>query len=462
MSFGVSDRRTGLEWRGTSPSTVFAQRRNLAGRRSCACWPTSPAQPAGPGAPGAPARRRRHPPRRPGHAPLVGRGSSSGTWSRWARRYGRPSVDFRPDPGGHVCPLLRTPRLATPARPAALADHNRRFADLRGRRARPLQREGRVRLGTPVEKIRRQPDGVELVSVLGAEQFDHVVVATHSDQALRLLSDPDHLERSVLGAIAYQPNGPPSTPMPALCPATAKHGPAGTTAPGADADRATLTYYVNRLQGIISTTPLLVTLNQDDAIDPERVIARMDYEHPVLGAGHVAAQRRRARSTAPGALGSAGPTGATASTKTACAARSRCARPWEWHCEPDDGAGPDKPGRGRWGSDKRPVRRHLAPSPVRPGTADDFSYRVAMPLIDLDGVEAVTSAHPLWSNRSARPRVVPPGRLPGRPGSPLAEAVRDLVGERSGSRPEGKSRCWPTCVRGAGCSTPSAFILLLG
>jgi predicted NAD/FAD-binding protein len=62
---------------------------------------------------------------------------------------------------------------------------------------------------------------------------------------------------------------------------------------GPDADRATLTYHVNRLQGIISTTPLLVTLNQDDVIDTERVIARMDYEHPVLGPATVAAQRRR-------------------------------------------------------------------------------------------------------------------------------------------------------------------------
>ena len=57
-----------------------------------------------------------------------------------------------------------------------------------------------------MEKVRRQPDGVEVVSTLGAEQFDQVIMATHSDQALRLLSDPDRLEHSVLGAIAYQPN----------------------------------------------------------------------------------------------------------------------------------------------------------------------------------------------------------------------------------------------------------------
>ena len=73
-----------------------------------------------------------------------------------------------------------------------------------------------------------------------------------------------------------------------------------------------------------------------------------------------------------------------------------------------------------------------------PGTANDFSYRVAMPLIDLDGVEAVTSAHPLWSNRLPAPVWFRRADFLGPPAQPLAEAVRDLVGERSGSRPEGK------------------------
>ena len=135
---------------------------------------------------------------------------------------------------------------------------------------------------------------MELVSVLGAEQFDQVVVATHSDQALRLLSDPDRLEHSVLGAIAYQPNRATLHTDARLMPRNRKAWASWNyQCLGADADRATLTYYVNRLQGIISTTPLLVTLNQDDVIDPERVIARMDYEHPVLGPATVAAQRRR-------------------------------------------------------------------------------------------------------------------------------------------------------------------------
>jgi predicted NAD/FAD-binding protein len=120
-----------------------------------------------------------------------------------------------------------------------------------------------------------------------------VVIATHSDQALRLLSDADRLERSVLGAIAYQPNRATLHTDRRLMPRNRKAWASWNYQRlGPDADRATLTYHVNSLQGIASGTPLLVTLNQDDAIDPDLVIARMDYEHPVLGPATVAAQRR--------------------------------------------------------------------------------------------------------------------------------------------------------------------------
>jgi len=134
----VSDRRTGLEWRGTSPRPCSLRGVTSPGRRSCACWPTSPASTGWPWRSWS-ARPTTTSPSKTSWTCTAGRrGSSSGTWSRWLVDMVGRSVDFHPDPGGHVCPLLRTPRLATPARPAALADHNRRFADLRGRRAPPL------------------------------------------------------------------------------------------------------------------------------------------------------------------------------------------------------------------------------------------------------------------------------------------------------------------------------------
>ena len=69
---------------------------------------------------------------------------------------------------------------------------------------RPLGRS--VRLADPVTKITRAADEVEIHTAGGPERFDHIVVATHSDQALELLSDPSTAEREVLGAIRYQPN----------------------------------------------------------------------------------------------------------------------------------------------------------------------------------------------------------------------------------------------------------------
>ena len=66
---------------------------------------------------------------------------------------------------------------------------------------------GRIRLSTPVRAITREESGVQL-QLRGGERarFDQVVIATHSDQALAMLRDPDEQERAVLGAIAYQPN----------------------------------------------------------------------------------------------------------------------------------------------------------------------------------------------------------------------------------------------------------------
>ena len=70
----------------------------------------------------------------------------------------------------------------------------------------PLRRRGRLHLFNPVTKLRRHERGVELLTAAGPVAFDHVVVATHSDQALALLGDPTDRERRVLGALRYQPN----------------------------------------------------------------------------------------------------------------------------------------------------------------------------------------------------------------------------------------------------------------
>jgi predicted NAD/FAD-binding protein len=145
-----------------------------------------------------------------------------------------------------------------------------------------------------VTKITRDDDGVELVTALGPERFDHLVVATHSDQALDLLSDPSRLEREVLGAIRYQPNRATLHTDVSLLPASRKAWASWNYHRLPDhPTEATLTYRLRSLQGVDSRAELLITLNREDAIDPATVLRSFDYAHPVYDTAAIAAQRRQ-------------------------------------------------------------------------------------------------------------------------------------------------------------------------
>jgi predicted NAD/FAD-binding protein len=157
--------------------------------------------------------------------------------------------------------------------------------------AKPLGRE--LRLASPVSKISRRDNEVELHSEAGPERFDHVVVATHSDQALNLLSDPSPQEREVLGAIRFQPNRVTLHTDDRLLPRNRRAWASWNYHRLTDQpDRATLTYRLRSLQGIDSAHEILVTLNRDDVIRAERVLARFDYAHPVFDRPAIAAQQR--------------------------------------------------------------------------------------------------------------------------------------------------------------------------
>lgn len=157
---------------------------------------------------------------------------------------------------------------------------------------RPLG--GAVRLATPVHKLIRSEEGVELVTDSGPESFDHAVVATHSDQALELLSDPSPAEREVLGAIRYQSNRATLHTDELLLPRNRRAWASWNYHRLADwPDLATLTYRLRSLQGIPSSRELLVTLNREDAVREDRVLGRFDYAHPVYDVAAIAAQRRQ-------------------------------------------------------------------------------------------------------------------------------------------------------------------------
>ena len=121
------------------------------------------------------------------------------------------------------------------------------------------------------------------------------MVATHSDQALALLSDPSPVERDVLGAIRYQANRATLHTDERLLPANRKAWASWNYHRLADQPAAaTLTYRMRTLQGIDSRDELLVTLNRDAAIDPAKVLRTFDYAHPVYDAAAISAQTRHA------------------------------------------------------------------------------------------------------------------------------------------------------------------------
>src|SRR5689334_2359235 len=152
----------------------------------------------------------------------------------------------------------------------------------------------RIRLRTPVRRVWRDECGV-LVWPRGgeAERFDEVVLATHSNQALGMLKDASPLERSVLEAIPYQVNEAVLHTDVRLLPrrrrAWASWNYHWRPEPG---PRATVTYHMNRLQSLLAEREFCVTLNRTEAIDPERIIRKITYAHPVFTSAGVEAQRR--------------------------------------------------------------------------------------------------------------------------------------------------------------------------
>ncbi|MET8334718.1 FAD-dependent oxidoreductase [Streptosporangium canum] len=153
-----------------------------------------------------------------------------------------------------------------------------------------------VHTSTPVQMLRRTGEGVEIVADGVPHRFDAAVVATHPDQALRLLSDPTPNERRVLGAFRYSRNPAALHTDPSVLP-RARRARASwnyrTESCAAGGGGVRVTYDMNRLQRLDAPGSHLVTLG--DEIPDEHVIARMVYEHPVYTPESVAAQERLPR-----------------------------------------------------------------------------------------------------------------------------------------------------------------------
>ncbi len=156
-----------------------------------------------------------------------------------------------------------------------------------------VRQGGELRLGTPIAGIRREANGV-FIRAQGAEWelFDDVVMATHSDDSLALLSDPSPEESATLGAVRYQPNTAVLHADASLMPVRRKCWASWVYAEpaGPRPDKIDLTYWMNSLQPIPKDDPLFVTLNSNRPIREELIYDTVTFRHPVYDLGAVAAQ----------------------------------------------------------------------------------------------------------------------------------------------------------------------------
>jgi predicted NAD/FAD-binding protein len=152
----------------------------------------------------------------------------------------------------------------------------------------------RIRLNSPITAVSRDRESVQLCTAdCETEKFDRVIIATHSDQALAILTDPTDREKEILGSMPYQPNETVLHTDATLLPRNRRAWASWNYRISAQqTDHPSVTYHMNSLQGLDSNTNFCVTLNQTDAIEPGSIISTIDYQHPVYTSKSVLAQSK--------------------------------------------------------------------------------------------------------------------------------------------------------------------------
>ena len=152
------------------------------------------------------------------------------------------------------------------------------------------------RLNCPVRQVEREPNGVRIVTEARSERFDQVVLATHSNQALALLREPSEAEQRLLGAIRYQDNlavlHTDARVLPERRSAWAAWNYERAQDQNRESTRVCLHYLINQLQPLPFEQPVLVSLNPVREIDPQQVIGRYEYAHPVFDLEALRAQQQ--------------------------------------------------------------------------------------------------------------------------------------------------------------------------
>lgn len=152
----------------------------------------------------------------------------------------------------------------------------------------------KIRLNTPIKSVERFENNVCLTTKSGEQlMFDEVVLASHSDQSLNMLSDATERERTILSAIPYSENDVVLHTDTRLLPNNKQTWAAWNYLLSQQKnDAAVLTYNMNILQTLESNHTYCVTLNATDSIDPKKIIGRYQYAHPQFSLEGVDAQSR--------------------------------------------------------------------------------------------------------------------------------------------------------------------------
>lgn len=152
----------------------------------------------------------------------------------------------------------------------------------------------RIRLETPVKSVRNTSQGVEVVTAVGVEKYDAVVLASHSDQSLALLDKSERAIRTILQGIPYADNEvvlhTDRSQMPANRRAWASWNYQIQRNP--DGLGAVVTYDMNRLQNLDGPHQFFVTLNNTKHIKPESILGCWTYAHPQFGPDSLQVQSR--------------------------------------------------------------------------------------------------------------------------------------------------------------------------
>jgi uncharacterized protein len=292
MSFSVRSAKSGLEYQGGSLNGLFAQRRNLF---------------------------------RPSfHRMLLDIMRFNGSALEFMRdpgddmslgdylarnRYSRQFIDHYLVPMGAAIWSARPDRfLEFPARFLINFFNNHglltvtghpRWQTVQGGAARYVEAltrpfAGKIRLNCPAAAVSRRDDAVIVTPRQGTpERFDCVVLATHADQSLALLSDATVAEREILSAIPYQRNETVLHIDPSLLPRSRRAWASWNYyIPAEDGHPVVLTYNLNRLQGHHSPDPICVTLNEAKALNDSKILQRIEYHHPTYNRAALAAQKR--------------------------------------------------------------------------------------------------------------------------------------------------------------------------